>query len=772
MKDIESLLGTLDRHAIVSITDVAGRIVYVNPRFCEVSGYRADELLGQNHRILKSDQHPDAFFRDLWSTISGGKVWHGEIKNRKKHGGHYWVESTIAPVFDAKGVIERYVSIRTEITALKEVQDALRASEERFRSAMEDAPIGMALVGLDGRWLIANRALCDMLGYDEDELVARTCLDVTHPDDVASTRAGLQEMLQGGKRALHADKRYLNKAGQTVWAHLSVSLVRGYDGAPAHFITQIQDISARVSAERALADSEALFRQLAENIREVFFVRDVRGNKLVYVSPVYQELWWRPVADLYRDPMDFLNGMHPEDRDRMRDFYLRQDPAQAYEVEYRLARATGGDRWIRERAYPVRDENGIVTRVVGFAEDITRRKRMENELHAAMREADAANRAKSEFLGRMSHELRTPLNAILGFAQMLKTDVARLPEDQRDGVDYILKAGWHLLDLIGDVLDLARIEQSKLEIKPEDIVLIEIVQESLLMVEPLAQQRGVRVAIDAFHDGVTVRADRVRLRQVLVNLLSNAVKYNRRDGEVHVTCSAAADRERVRVGVSDSGEGMSPEQLERLFEPFNRLGRENSDVEGSGIGLVVTRRLVELMGGTLGVESSLGVGTTFWIELPVTRASPARAASPEDEAASSVAAADGAGDEYTLLYVEDNPVNLRLIERILARRKDVRLISAANGMDGLALAQAQRPDVILLDIHLPDMDGFEVLCRLREGNLTAATPVIALSADALPKDIERALASGFDAYITKPILLAEFERVLQDALQRSRARAG
>lgn len=387
------------------------------------------------------------------------------------------------------------------------------------------------------------------------------------------------------------------------------------------------------------------------------------------------------------------------------------------------------------------------------------------ELANAIEEAKSANQAKSAFLSSMSHELRTPLNAILGFAQILTSDT--LPstlEQKKEFANHILKSGRHLLTLINEILDLAKVESGTITLSMEPVGLTDILHECRTMIEPIAATRKVRVLFPDV-DGAMVMADRTRLKQVLLNLLSNAVKYNREEGAVVLTCEHPTLK-RLRLSVQDTGQGLRPEQLASLFQPFNRLGQEGGTQEGTGIGLVVTKRLVELMGGEIGVSSSPGVGSVFWIELdstaPLTSALAERGPAPMALAP----AAPSAGEPHLLLYIEDNPANLRLVEEIVAFRRDLRLLSAPDGHLGLQLARAHRPEVVLMDLNLPGMSGYEVLRLMQADPEMARIPVVALTANAMPRDIERGLAAGFHRYLTKPIDIDKFTEAINSTLAR------
>ncbi|MDB5907654.1 MAG: hybrid sensor histidine kinase/response regulator [Massilia sp.] len=383
------------------------------------------------------------------------------------------------------------------------------------------------------------------------------------------------------------------------------------------------------------------------------------------------------------------------------------------------------------------------------------------ELGQAIEAARNANQAKSAFLSSMSHELRTPLNAILGFAQILASDTLPASETQkRDFAGHILRAGRHLLTLINEVLDLAKVESGTLTLSMEPVALESLLLECRHMIEPLAAGRRIRLLFPE-HCAHVVMADRTRLKQVVLNLLSNAVKYNREGGALVLDCEPAG-AERVRLSVRDTGAGLEPAQLEALFEPFNRLGQENGAEEGTGIGLVVTRRLVEVMGGTIGVSSSVGVGSVFWFELRATEAQALVVAARVPPAAA--APQPAAGSSHLLLYVEDNPANLKLVEEIVRFRPGLRLLSAPDGALGIALARAHLPEIVLMDLNLPGMSGTAAMCALRADPATAAIPVIALTANAMRSDIERGLASGFHSYLTKPIDIDEFNAAIDSTL--------
>ena len=455
--------------------------------------------------------------------------------------------------------------------------------------------------------------------------------------------------------------------------------------------------------------------------------------------------------------------LHPEDAERARrgfdDALVNRTD---YANEYRVVRSDGEHRWIAMTGRGRYARDGTVQGMTGMFQEISERKRSEAQLKAAMAAADQANRAKSDFLSGMSHELRTPLNAILGFTQLIESGSPPPTPVQQRSLEQILKGGWYLLDLINDILDLALIESGKLSLSIEPVSLAMVLRDCQAMVEPQALGREIVLCFPQGTIPYHVSADLTRIKQALINLLSNAIKYNRTGGTVTVTCAPGAPGQ-IRISVADTGAGLAPRQIEQLFQPFNRLGRETGAEQGTGIGLVVTRRLVELMGGTIGVTSTVGEGCEFFIEMPIAAEHSPRVA---DAAPLTPALPASNLPSRSLLYVEDNPANLEFVKQLLERRPDLRLLSAATGNLGIMLARACLPDLILMDINLPGINGIETMRILHADPATQAIPVIALSANALPADIETGLAAGFADYLTKPIKVDRFIAVLDAALLR------
>ena len=431
-------------------------------------------------------------------------------------------------------------------------------------------------------------------------------------------------------------------------------------------------------------------------------------------------------------------------------------------IEYRVVHRGGASRWVSAVFVTELDDDGQPVAVLAYVVDVDDRRRAERAQRDAQRAAETANRAKSEFLSRMSHELRTPLNGVLGFAQLL--EIEDLSDGQRDAVDHILKAGRHLLGLINEVLDISRIEAGELQLSPEPVLARDIVTEAVDLIRPLADQRSVQIIVD--RTGACdcyVYADRQRVKQVLLNLLSNAVKYNRPRGTVALSCEQPGDPTRVSISVTDTGIGIPAERLDLLFTPFERLGAEHTTEEGTGIGLALSQKLTAAMGGTLTADSQLGRGSTFTVELPRVEGPVERYERLNNGSITKTVDTPQDGDRFVVLLIEDNLSNVTLIERVFAQRPGVEVMTAIQGRFGLELAREHQPDLILLDLHLPDLGGDHVLQRLRDEPATASIPVVIISADATEGQVRRLLTAGATAYLTKPIDVQELLGIVDDA---------
>lgn len=667
---------------------------------------------------------------------------------------------------ESKNHVEQTRVASEDVAALKEQLAQARAEAERYRTIFSLSAAGMAQVAIDGRFLQVNSRLCEITGYTEAQLLGRRFRDVTHPDDIDYSEQLARDLIEGRLDQVRTEKRYLKADGTLLWVSLAVAVLRDELGQPAQFMAVIEDISDRKASEQVLKEREALLSSMGQFvpgiIHKVGF--DSEGKaQFQYISDRAMEMFQLSPDVMAADYTAHHQRVHPDDLPYVRRLAKKPKPGAVLnpvDFEYRVVLEGKGLRWYGGRALPVTEADGSVV-WYGHTADITEHKEYQ-EVKVAAQVADAANRAKSEFLSRMSHELRTPLNAVLGFAQLLRLDRQHpLTDGQRSKVELIERAGGHLLGVISDVLDLSRIDSGGLPLSIEAVPLVHVLEEAVSMVGAAAADAGVVLVPPQVQAGMNVFADRLRLRQILVNLLTNAIKYNRRGGRVMV--SVWPDAGQIAMEVSDTGRGLSAEQCQHLFEPFNRLGAENSGIEGTGIGLVIVRRLIELMSGHIEVASEVGVGTRFIVWMP--QAELPEADWDDAEITTISGTLNGPETGYTVLYAEDNEVNVALFKQVMSLRPQCRLMVANSGKQALALAAMQRPDLVLLDMHLGDMTGFELADELDRHPLTAGLPRVALSADAMPDTIHEARTRGFAAYLTKPLDVVAVLRCLDEVMQ-------
>jgi PAS domain S-box-containing protein len=657
-----------------------------------------------------------------------------------------------------------------------------------FESLFDLLPIGAYRSTVDGRQLRANPALVRLNGYASEAELLASVRDIArewYADPVRRVEF-MRLMQRDGQVTDFVSEAYRHRTRKRIWVRENAHVVRDAAGAAAFYEGTVEDITPQRRAELALGDSERRYRAFVEKSQVLTLLIDEKGL-IGYASPAAQRLLGvLPEAMLGTDVFDWA---HPDDRDALRA-ELGKTIGFTNSGEESVCRARHADGSWRHLALLANNCLGdaAVSGVVVNARDVSGRMRAEEalrrlnaeleshvqrrtrELEQARDEAETANRAKSEFLSRMSHELRTPLNAIVGFGRLLQADPALAAgERQRGWLHETLRAADHLLELINELLDLARIEAGQLPLHPSDFDVVALADECLGLVAPLAQERGVRLAPAAAHAPVRVRADRLRLKQVLLNLLSNAVKHIGAGG--HAWLAIDGGGAAVRIVVGDDGPGLRPEQRARLFRAFERLNADRAAVDGTGIGLALSKRLVELMHGEIGVDSEAGAGSRFWVQLPrVGGQAPAEVPAAAPQAGLALPALRAA----TLVYIEDNAINLQLMQAKIELHPQLRLLGADLPEPGLALVHGASPDLVLLDIQLPGIDGYEVLRLLRADPATASIPVLAVSAYAMPADIERGLAAGFDDYLTKPFdlhrLFAALPRWLADAPARDEPR--
>ncbi len=519
------------------------------------------------------------------------------------------------------------------------------------------------------------------------------------------------------------------------------------------------EVREREVAQGALRDSEQRFRNILNNVPIGVIYTDLRGN-VKQTNPRFCELTGYSADELLR--LSLADYTHPEDM--LQDVELMAQLVRGeipmYRRHKRYIAKSGATVWVQATVSLLRDENAKPRSIVGVVEDITEHLKLE-EAERAREAAEASNRAKSEFLSRMSHELRTPLNAMLGFAQLLELDPRHpLTDAQRPWVAQIQQAGWHLLEMINDVLDLSRIESGNLRLQVETLNLPELLDATVSMVDGEARQRRIAITQEFAPGTATALGDATRVKQILTNLLSNAVKYNTDDGRIHIG-SRLIGADTIEIVVTDTGLGMTPSQLAELFQPFNRLGRERSVQQGTGIGLVISQRLAELMGGSLRARSAAGQGSAFILTLPCS-IDPDTVRSDLD----ALAPAPALYHRRVVHYVEDNETNVEVMRGILAQRPQVEMQVSTTGLDGLAAIRARPPDLILLDMHLPDISGMELLRHFKHDPHTAGIPIVVVSADALAEQIDAAFAAGCTHYLTKPVSVSELLGVLDNLLDQ------
>jgi PAS domain S-box-containing protein len=650
-----------------------------------------------------------------------------------------------------------------------------RADGSEPASAPPDAPVGFLdqLVSIGPTIVLRVAAGSDRVDYASpniERLLGITVDDASkrgfitsriHPDELGVVVGAFAAVLGGTSTHERVEARLLCGDDEMRWIQADVVPDLDADGGLRGVFLFALDIDERRRNEEALRQREATLTAMFQTSPDGIQLLE-RDGTIRAASPGSVGLLGAPREDRPARPL--VERLHPDDRSAVLTT-LRQVFAGELDrttVEFRAQHADGTWRTLEARtarlsaADDTPPEDALVLVVT---RDVTERARMEQAQEAARVAAEEANRSKSEFLSRMSHELRTPLNAILGFGQLLELDT--LTPDQREATTQILRGGRHLLDLINEVLDISRIETGSLALSPEPVEVAEQLLDAFELMRPVADEHGINLVADGARScREYVFADRQRMKQVLLNLVSNAIKYNRRGGTVALACDHVVPGT-VRVLVSDTGPGIAPDRIGRLFTPFERLGAEQTGVEGTGIGLALSQRLAEAMGGELGVDSAVGSGSTFWLQLPTAEGPEQRF---ERLAPTLPPATTVVSGTRTVLHIEDNLANLRLVERVLAQRDGLRVVAAMQGRLGLELAREHDPVLVLLDLHLPDMGGDLVLERLREDPMTATIPVVVISADATPRQAQRLINAGAIAYLTKPIDVGELLRLVDDAL--------
>ncbi len=744
------------------VINAQGIIKLINPAISRLFGYEEHELLGHNVKIIMPDsiaKHHDAYLQSV--DLNKPKILNKttSAKGKRKDDSTFPLNLTITPInINSKlyfSAILRDLSDKTKLqskilSTQKKLKD--RSRELAFRVAAVNEHALVSISDLNGIITYANDKFCQTSGYKEEELLGKTHGILNSGEHPKSFFKDMWDTILSGK-TWHGEIKNRTKQGQAYWVQATIVPYLDEQGKPERFIAIRTDITQQKILEFKLKHNKtrlALSHQFA-NIGT--WEWDIQSNSIFWSEQV-PVLFGLERGRLKTTLDKFLSLVHPDDVECINNtIQTSLESGITYDIEHRVIWPDGTVKWVHEKGNVIRNQKGKATRMLGVIIDIDKIKQTQLQL-------EQASRAKSEFLSSMSHELRTPLNAILGFAQLLQSDVdTPLNEDQQESVMHIYQSGQHLLDLINDILELSRIEAKKLEISHDIINIQDVMQACLPILKPLAEKKLVTLELLS-SDRIYIVGDSTRLKQVVINLISNAIKYNKPEGRVSIRYEVLGDT--LKIIVKDTGIGIPESKQAAVFQAFERLGQETSNIEGTGIGLVITKELVQAMGGDIGFESQEGKGSTFWIELPLANQNDL----PENtyntvETQTQSAENNHNTESNTILYVEDNPTNIRLIEGFFKQYPQIRLVTASSAEQALLLfEQGLQPDLILMDIHLPGLSGLELAEILKE-HADFKAPIIGLSAAAMAEQIQEAQQT-FDDYLTKPVDFVQLKQALQE----------
>lgn len=697
-------------------------------------------------------------FKSIEESGDNLTLWQDDFQVTSPKGETRWIRGISNPERQEDGVVV-WNGLMIDVTRERQFKDSLeetiRESEERMRISNRFAKIHTWEWNIETNKMFWSHRLDHLPEYEYKGLNIdfEVFVDTMHPDDKDRVLEAIRLCIQDGA-FYDIENRAIMPDGRVMWLHQRGNVIRDADGTAVKMLGVTHDITQQKEITQQMLRNEQQLQKAQGIAKMGHWVVTYPDETLEWSDSLYRLFGMKPGE--YKPTVDlFRKSIHKKDYGKAHAFLDNESFSQHSEQssDHRIFLPDGKVIWVHMEALAERNSAGEITRISGTLQDISARKKIETELMRAKEEAERANRAKSEFLSSMSHELRTPMNAIVGFSQLLELD-GSLTTDQDEMVNEIGKASEHLLDLINDVLDLSKIESGKLTLSIEPVNFQEVLKECENLILPLAQKHEVDLIWPEETSNPTfIYVDRIRIKEVFLNLLSNATKYNRPGGQVTLTAESKP-KKILRVSVTDTGSGIPKKLQDSVFKTFSRLGAEYSEVEGSGIGLVITKRLVEVMGGEIGFDSS-PKGTTFWVEIPLASKQDIKATKKSGPERDTIPAMDP-GVSLNILHVEDNPANLKLIQKILARRPFANLLSTHDGEIGLELAIRKLPDVILLDINLPGLNGFEILKKLKAIGDTKGIPVLALSANAQKEAKEAALQVGFKDYLTKPINVRYF----------------
>jgi PAS domain S-box-containing protein len=741
-------------------TDAKGRCLFVNERWCEIIGRSAAEAIGENWGAPLHPEDRRKVFAAWIAMVHGGRESALEYRFVHRDGRIMWVTGSAIALRDEAGQITGFLGTVTDITAAKAAKVAMTESEERFRQAFEFAGIGMAIVGLNGRWVRVNQALCDIVGYTPEELMKKTFQEITHPEDLDRDLHHVQELIDGTKRVYQMEKRYFHRSGRVVWIRLTASIMRDAAGMPVNFVSQIEDITMRKQLEKALAESEERTRLFAEHAPASVAMFD-REMRYLVVSKKWildYKLEGKPIIGLshYEVFPDLPERWKQTHRDCLAgqvvvsetDFFKRDD---------------GTRQWLRYELRPWFAIGGEIGGIVMFTQDITEQKLMEHNLANARDVALEASQLKSAFLANMSHEIRTPMNGIIGVSSLLMD--TELSAQQREMGQVIQNSAESLLTIINDILDLSKIEAGKMKIEPVAIDLQALVDEVIALLAVQAQRKNLRLIseLDPRLDG-RLLGDGGRIRQVLLNLAGNAIKFTQH-GEVKVVIRRLEERELdrvVQIEVKDTGVGIASAAQQQLFQSFVQADSSTTRrFGGTGLGLAISRQLIELMGGQIGLTSEEGRGSTFWFRLTLPKVTD-KNASANLSPTWSKPPFPLLQDKLFFLVAEDNQTN-QMVVRGFLKKIGHRADFASNGNEVLKMLALKSYDAVLMDCQMPDMDGYTATRLIRAGAVpecNPAIPIIALTAFAMPSDSLKCIEAGMNDYLAKPLRLQDLQRVL------------
>ncbi|MDH3335115.1 MAG: PAS domain S-box protein [Rhodospirillaceae bacterium] len=742
----------------IFIHDRFGQIVDVNQTACMCLGYGRNELLRLNMaEIVEREIIPNQGNAwDMERMDHSSFPLTTETKHRRKSGTTFPVEVRIG-LLSSEGE-NLYIALARDISERKEAEEKANRNATNLANAQRIAHFGSY------EWNITTG---ELLWSDEHyriwELAPQSVvpsfdlfIERVHPEDVERAGEAIKYAIDTGE-PLDMNIRLLMPDGRVKFVESLGEVKYDDNGTAVGMSGTIHDVTKEHEIRIALSESEARFRGFAESTSDWFWEMDDQ-LRVSYLSERFESVTGHPASSvLGKTRRELADPEHVKaDKEKWEKHFSELDFHRPFRnFEYEILPQFGGVAvTISVSGVPIFDETGKFRGYRGSGEDVTERKIIQQKLLAAKEEAENANKAKSQFLSSMSHELRTPLNSILGFTQLLQLDpTTPLTDKQKDSTNQVIKSGHHLLDLIDQVLELAKIEAGNMSVSIEPVQIRDLVGECLDMISSMASKRHININydMDKTPDAV-VMGDRVSTKQVLLNLLSNAVKYNRESGSISVDVKII-DNKKMYLSVSDTGPGIPKEKQGRVFEPFNRLGHESSEIEGTGIGLVITREMLHMMNGEIGFNSEEGKGTTFWIELPLAdddalkSGGTSKKQSNTDALKKFIGAKNG---QALILYVEDNPANQQLMEKVFENIENIDLIITDNAESGIEIATSKMPDTILMDINLPGISGIDATIKLKQMEKTKNIPVIAITAAAMSHEIEKAKDAGFDAYLAKP----------------------